>query len=557
MGSPPKAEPSSYGGRFWAIITSLSIMSILSALDISAISTALPSIVNDLGSNSAYIWIANAYFLTSTAFQPLYGQTANIFGRRTLTLIIVFLFAVGSAVSGPAPSFGALIAGRAIQGMGGGGINVMIDMIVCDLVPLRERSKFIGIIFGTFSVAVALGPLIGGLLAERVSWRWVFYINLPIAAVAWLALALVLRVRYKKDATRNALKRIDLGGNALLVASVVAVLLALTWGGTEFPWSSWRALVPLILGFIGLVLFLGVQTQVPEPTMPLRLFSNRTSIGSYGLTFVHSILSYWIVYFLPLYFQAVLETDPVTSGVNLLPTVIVSMPFAIIAGVGLSKFGRYRPWHFIGVALFAISFGLFSLLDENSTRAYWAGIQCIGAAGAGVLTTTTLPAAQSPLTEEDQAVATATWAFIRSFGAIWGVAIPAAIFNSQVNKLLGRLTDENVRNLLANGGAYGLASGDFIASFNSDPPLKAQVKGIYVDSLQLCWQVGIGFSLLGFLIALVIKEVPMRTELETEFGMETSDNRGVDEGGNKEDVIVKSSPTPEGNAGESIKHQVS
>lgn len=518
-------------------------MSILSALDISAISTALPSIVDDLGSNSAYIWIANAYFLTSTAFQPLYGQTANIFGRRSLTLVIVFLFAVGSAVSGPAPSLGALIAGRAIQGMGGGGINVMIDMIVCDLVPLRERSKFIGIIFGTFSVAVALGPLIGGLLAERVSWRWVFYINLPIAGVAWVALALVLKVRYKRDATRNALKRVDFGGNALLVASVVAVLLALTWGGTDFPWSSWRTLVPLILGFAGLILFLGIQTRVPEPTMPPRLFSNRTSIGSYGLTFVHSILSYWMTYFLPLYFQAVLEADPVTSGVNLLPTVVVSMPFAIIAGVGLSKFGRYRPWHFIGVALFAISFGLFSLLDENSSRAYWAGIQCIGAAAGGVLTTTTLPAAQSTLTEEDQAVATATWAFIRSFGAVWGVAIPAAIFNSRVNSLLGRLRDENLRELLANGGAYGLASGDFMASFNSDPPLKAQVKGIYVDSLKLCWQVGIGFSLLGFLIALIVKEVPLRTELETEFGMETSDKRANGETIDQDDMPEKTTST--------------
>ncbi|KAI1455402.1 putative multidrug resistance protein fnx1 [Annulohypoxylon moriforme] len=513
-------KSSSYGWQFWSIIGSLSIMSILSALDISAMSTALPSIIKDLGSGYAYIWVANAYFLTSAAFQPLYGQTANIFGRRSLTLFIVFIFAVGSAISGPAPSLGALIVGRAVQGMGGGGINVMIDMIVCDLVPLRERSKFIGIIFGTFSVAVAIGPLIGGSLAERVSWRWVFYLNLPIASVSWLALAMVLRVRYKKDSIQNSLKRVDLGGNALLIASMVALLIALAWGGTEFSWASWQTLVPLILGFAGLFAFLAVQTRVPEPTMPLRLFNSRTSIGSYGLTFIHSVLSYWVVYFLPLYFQAVLEATPITSGVDLLPTVVVSMPFAIIAGVGLSKFGRYRPWHFVGVALFAISFGLFSLLDENSTRAYWAGVQCIGAAGAGILTTTTLPAAQSALEEKDQAVATATWAFIRSFGAIWGAAIPAAIFNSRVNELLTRIPDENLRNRLANGGAYGLATGNFITSLNYDPSLKALVKSVYVDSLKLCWQVGIGFCLLGFLIALVVKEIPMRTELETEFGME-------------------------------------
>ncbi|OTA69320.1 MFS general substrate transporter [Hypoxylon sp. EC38] len=509
----------SYGWRFWGIIGSLSIMSILSALDIPAISTALPSIVDDLGSDYAYIWITNAYFITSTAFQPLYEQTADIFGRRSLTLLIVFLFAVGSAISGPAPSLGALIAGRAVQGMGGGGINVMIDMIVCDLIPLRERSKFIGIIFGTFSVVIALGPLIGGLFAERVSWRWVFYINIPHCRrirLSWLALALTLRVQYKKDNIRNILRRVDLGGNAVLVVSVVAILLALSWGGTQFPWSSWRTLVPLILGFLGLILFLGIQTKIPEPTMPPRLFSHRTSLGSYGLTFIHSPCSYWITYFLPLYFQAVLEADPVTSGVDLLPTVIVSMPFAILAGVGLSKFGRYRPWHFIGVGLFASSFGLFSLLDENSSRAYSAGIQCIGAAGAGILTTTTLPAAQSPLEEQDQAVATATWAFIRSFGAI---------FNSRVNEISGRLQNETLQNMLTNGGAYGLASG---------PSLKTQVKSIYVDSLRLCWQVGVGFSLLGFFAALVVKEIPMRTELGTEFGIETGEkqkNKEAEPGG--------------------------
>jgi MFS family permease len=150
----------------------LGIASLLSALDVSVISTAMPSIIKDLGSSEAYIWIANAYFLTMTAFQPLYGQTANIFGRRWLTLLAVFLFAAGSAVSATAQSLGALVAGRAIQGIGGGGINILIEIIVADLVPLRDRPKFISIIFIFYTVAVVLGPLIGGLLAQRVTWRW-------------------------------------------------------------------------------------------------------------------------------------------------------------------------------------------------------------------------------------------------------------------------------------------------------------------------------------------------------------------------------------------------
>ncbi|KAI1490017.1 putative multidrug resistance protein fnx1 [Biscogniauxia mediterranea] len=497
-------------------------MSILSALDVSAISTAMPSMVEELGSDIAYIWIANAYFLTMTAFQPLYGQTANIFGRRSLTLLAVLFFAVGSAVSGPAENLGTLIAGRAIMGIGGGGVNVMIDMVLSDILPVRERPKYLGIIFAVYTVAISLGPVIGGLLAERVSWRWVFYLNLPISGVAFLLLLLALRMRYTKDTTRNSIKRVDFAGNALLVASIVSILLALTWGGVVYAWSSWRTLLPLILGFFGIAAFLFTQamTWIPEPTMPLRIFSNRTTLAAFGLTFLHSTILYWTTYFLPVYFQAVLEFSPINSGVNLLPAIVTTMPFAILAGIGVSKLGRYRPFHFAGYGFAAIGFGLFSRLDENSSTAYWAGVQCIAAVGIGVLTTTTLPAVQAPLEESDQAVATATWAFVRSFGGVWGVAIPGAVFNTGVDLRLGQLEDESLRTLLSNGGAYGLASGEFMASLDSRPVIKAQVKDIYVQSLQLCWQVGIAFTLAGFVVAFIVKEVPMRTELETKFGLE-------------------------------------
>jgi MFS family permease len=192
------------------------------------ISTAMPSMVEDLGSNYAFIWIANSYFLTMTAFQPIYGQTANIFGRRSLTLLAVFLFAVGSAVSGSAPNLGALVAGRAIQGIGGGGINILIEIIVADLVPLRQRPKFISIIFTAYTVAVVLGPVIGGLLSQKVSWRWIFYLNLPVAGLALVLLFAVLRVQYRKDSIRSSVRRVDFAGNALLITCVVSVLLALT-----------------------------------------------------------------------------------------------------------------------------------------------------------------------------------------------------------------------------------------------------------------------------------------------------------------------------------------
>jgi len=522
-----EAQPLQHGWRFWAIFAALSITSILSALDISVISTALPTITKDLagGSTSAFVWVATSYLVTSVAFQPLYGQTANVFGRRSLTIAATLLFAIGSAISGAARDINMLIAGRAIQGIGGGGINILVEIIVCDLVPLRERPKYLGVIFVSFAVAMGLGPVIGGIMTQRVTWRWIFYMNLPIAGAALVLLFLFLHVEYNKDSFSNLIRRVDFAGNALLIASVVAVLLSLTWGGTESPWSSARTLVPLILGLAGHVLFLVVESipsLVREPTMPLRLFSNRTSLGSFGLTFIHAVLTGWILFFLPLYFQSVLEASPTASGVNLLPTAVGIIPFAIVAGAGVSVLGKYRPFQFAGVALITITFGLFTLLNEASSTGYWVGTQILGAAGCGLLLTTTLPAIQAPLEEADQAVATATWGFLRSFGAVWGVSIPAAIFNSRVNSLVDTVDDVSVREVLVDGGAYAMASKTFMQGLDAIPEIKKQVVSVYVAALRLTWQVGIAFGLLGFLVALVVKEVPMREQLETDYGMTTA-----------------------------------
>ncbi|PYI03527.1 MFS general substrate transporter [Aspergillus sclerotiicarbonarius CBS 121057] len=390
-------------------------------------SCSLPTIVRDLNSGDSYVWISNAYMLTMAAFQPLYGQTANIFGRRSLTILSVVPFAVGSAVSGSAKSTGTLIAGRTIQGLGGGGINVLADIIVSDLLPLRERPKYMGIIFSAFAVALSLGPVIDGLMTQRVTWRWIFYLNLPICAAALLLLIPFFHVNCKKESIRNMLRRIDLLGNALLVASP--------------PPSS---LLP-----------------ANEPTMPLRLFNNRTSLGAFALTFIHAILTYWITSFLPVYFQAVKEASPIRSGI-------------------------------------------------------------LAAAGVGTLLTTTLPALQAPLAEANVAVATATWAFLRSLGGIWGVAIPSAVFNSQVNHLITPRLRENpaLQTRLANGGAYELATKEFMTSLDDQPRVKAAVVGVYVDSLRVVWYVALAFAIRGFLVAFVVKEVPMREELETEFGLQ-------------------------------------
>ncbi|KAJ0124362.1 MFS-type transporter YusP [Diaporthe amygdali] len=511
------------GWQFWGIIVSMQLISMLSALDTSAVSTAMPSILEDLGRSDGWMWIANAYFLTMTAFQPLFGQASNIYGRRSTTMLATFLFAVGSAVCGSARNLGALIAGRAIQGAGGGAISILIEINVADLVPLRERPQFMSIVLIAYTVAVCIGPVVGGALAQHASWRWIFYLNLPVCAVALAALFVFLRTRYRKDTVGNSLKRVDLGGNALLVASVVAVLIALMWGGTQFSWSSFRTVVPLVLGLVGIGAFIWLEstTIIPEPTMPLRLFSNRTSLGAFGISSLHAMLTNFLTYFLPIYFQGVRSTGPTQSGVNLLPLPFVTMPFAILGGWATTKWGRYRPSFFAGMGLLAICFGLLSRLNKNTSTAYWASVECIGAAGLGAMVTTTWPAVQAPLEEVDQAISTAAWGFVRSFGGVWGVAIPAATFNSRVNQLVTNISDPSIREQLLDGGAYALASiGGGTGSQGWTPQQQDQISSIYVESLKRCFQVGIGFSLLGFLISFIIKDVPLREHLDTEFGLE-------------------------------------
>ncbi|KAG0647639.1 MFS efflux transporter aclA [Hyphodiscus hymeniophilus] len=450
-------EPTKRDWRFWMIFVALSVTGLLSALEVTVTSNALPTIVHDLDLGENYEWIVNVFFLASMVFQPLTGQIANIFGRRWPMIFSVCMLIIGSGISGGATNVATLISGRAIQGVGGGGINVLIELIICDLVPLRERSKFLAIIMATFTVGTSLGPFIGGEIVQKSSWRWVFYLNLPIGGAALLLLFAFLQVRYTKETTiSQKLKRIDWVGNLILIPSLVAILIALTDAGTTAPWSSWRIILPLTIGLCGLVAFQIFESSrfCLEPTIPTHLFSNRTTITALVLAFIHTIDTVWVIYFLPVYFQAILLSTPGRSGVQLLPTLLILVPFAIAGGITVAKFGRYRPLHHIGFALMAIGFGLFTMLESESSVAEWVIFQAITAAGSGIIVSCLLPAIQASLTEADSGSSTATFAFTRSFGAVWGLTVPAAIFNNQFDQHASRIADANIRQMFVGGKAY-------------------------------------------------------------------------------------------------------
>ncbi|KAI1144741.1 major facilitator superfamily domain-containing protein [Nemania diffusa] len=403
------------GWRFWVVLVALGITSLGAAVESTVISTSLPRIAEALDAKELYVWFANAYTLTSTAFLPLLGQMADVFGRRWITIGVVAAFALGRGISGDASSATTLIA------LGEG---------------------FTTVILGVFGIVSSLGPFIGGAIVEGATWRWVFYINLPICGLSLILLLCFLHMNYDRaPSVAKRLRRIDYFGNILLIASVAAIFIALSYGGTRYVWSDWRVLLPLIIGFVGIGAFLLYEASpwCVEPVAPLRLFQNRTSAVSFFLTFIHSLLSFWVLYFLPVYFQAVKLETPSRSGVLLLPTAIVIIPGSIVGGAVLSKFGKYKVVHLAGVALMAVGTGTFILFGENSSLATYVSLQIVAGLGSGLLLAVLLPAVQAALTEKNTALSTATWSFIRTFGTIWGVSIPAAIFNSRSNDLSKRI----------------------------------------------------------------------------------------------------------------------
>ena len=522
----PDAVQTNKGWRFWLIFLAVCVATLVIAVDISIVSTALPTIADDLGSEELFVWVANAYILATTVVQPIFGQMANIFGRRSLTIISVLVFMLGSGLAGGATNTGMLIAARAVQGVGGGGIITLGEIIICDLVPLLERGQYSGLLAGTYAIGTILGPVVGGLLTDHTSWRWVFYINLPICGAALLLIVPFLNLKYRREGTMlDRLKRVDWIGNALLTAAVTAILLALAWAGTKHAWASWRTVVPLVLGFVGMIGFAAIQASgyVKEPTTPPQLFSNRTSIAVFIMAFIHGMLLLWVIYFLPIYFQAVLGSTPTHSGVQIFPIATTIAPAAAIAGVLVTVTGHYRAFHFVGFALMASGAGSMAVLDTSSSIGAWVGFQLLFGLGNGMVFNTMIPPLLASLPTTEVATATATWTFMRSFGSIWGIAIPSSIFNDRINRLVAdRLADQpGVAALLVKGGAYEKATASFIRSLPLGADnIREKVVQIYVDALHVVFYVIIPFAVLGIPIAVFIKGYKLTSNLETEFGME-------------------------------------
>ncbi|KAJ4304991.1 hypothetical protein N0V90_000519 [Kalmusia sp. IMI 367209] len=506
--------------QFWLTLISLCAITFLCSFDVSTIAVALPRITSELNAADKYIWIANSFVLSQTVIQPPLAQLCNIFGRQTPMILAIVLFTIGAGVAGGAQSAAGLIAGRTIQGLGSGAILVLVEVIVCDLVPLRERGTYTGIILSFTAIGTLAGPVVAGALADS-NWRWIFYLNIPFAGAVLGVLIFCLRLHYSKSPWRTALTRIDWVGNFLFIGSVCSVLLGLIVGGTQYPWSSYHVVVPIVLGTIGYICFHIWEYYCKEPSVPAHLFQNRTSVAGFYMVFISSMLVQWVSFVWPIYFQGVRKTTPLKAGINTLPYLAFLVPSASIAGVLLSKFGRYRPLHAIGFCLALIGPGLNTLLTSTTPTGVWVLFQMVDAIGRAFLFPTVLPSILTALPEADVATATGMYSFLRSFGFVWGFTVPGIILNTIFD--VSSISDAAVRENFAHGRAYQAATGAYIKSL--PPKVQGEVVHAYLEALRPIWIAVIAFGATGLLAVAVEKHIPLRVELQTEFGLKTEKDK--------------------------------
>ncbi|KAF2828618.1 major facilitator superfamily MFS_1 [Ophiobolus disseminans] len=483
--------------RFYLIIATLSLIAFASALEGSVIAIALPQITHELSAGDNYVWIASSYLVAQTAIQPLCAQLSNILGRRNLMVFSIAVFAFGSGIAGGATDAPFLIAGRTVQGLGSGGVMMLIELIICDLVPLRERGKYLGYVQSPTAIGAIVGPVVGGALATA-NWRWIFYLNIPIAGIAMIIMIIFLRLNHEKPRSwKQAVLRVDWIGNAIFVASICSLLVGLVFGGTVYAWSSWRVILPVVLGACGWLCFHVYEWKPPafckEVSIPPRIFANRTSVAGFYIDFVSSMLLQWVAFFWPIYFQGTRGTSPLKAGIYFIPFEAFLLTTAVVAGGLLTKLGHYRPLHLVGFVLSTLGPGLNILLSDSTPKVVWVWFQIVDSIGRGILLPTTLPAIMASLPDSDAA-------------AITGI-------------------DSAVRGTLQNGRAYQFVSGEYVQAL--PPAVKAEVITVYLRALRAVWIGAVAFGATGLVAVLVEKHIPLRTELDTKYGLKHEEEKAT------------------------------
>ncbi|HKS89807.1 MAG TPA: MDR family MFS transporter, partial [Stellaceae bacterium] len=478
------------------VFGALMLVMLLASLDQTIVATALPTIVGELGGLAHLSWIVTAYLLATTVVTPLYGKLGDLFGRKIVLQSAVLLFLLGSALCGISNSMGELIAFRALQGLGGGGLMVTTMAAVGDIVSPRERGRYQGIFGGVFGFSTVVGPLIGGFFVDHLSWRWIFYVNLPLGLVAVAIIGWVFQApRLHRHPT------LDAAGAALLAVTLTALILFTSLGGHSVAWTSPAALGMLAVGLGALAGFIAVEHFAAEPILPLRLFRTRVFAVSCAIGFIVGLAMFGSVTYMPVYLQVVKGVSPSTAGLELTPMMAGVLVTSIASGRIISRIGRYRPFPIAGTAVMTVGLLLLATLGAASATWLASAYMLVLGLGLAMVMQVLILAVQNAVDYRELGVATSGATLFRSIGGAIGTSIFGAIFTAG----------------LAAGLAHGLPVGTSLPSAMEPAQIAAlpdtirtAYLGAFTAALHPVFVVAAALAALGFALSWLMQDVPLR-----------------------------------------------
>ncbi|KAH9888241.1 major facilitator superfamily domain-containing protein [Xylariomycetidae sp. FL2044] len=494
-----------------AILT-LAVATIAVGVDGTSLAAAIPVISTSIpGTQVETFWAGASYLLASTSVVFLWVSLSEVLGRRTMTIVSLFVLIVGSIVCATAKNYSIMLVGRTIQGLSSGGIVGLTLVVITDLVPLAERARTLALISSVFAIGSIGGPVIGGACAVTGQWRWIYWLNLPIAGISLIGATLYLKVPRDNASLAGKLSEIDWPGLLLFAASATAALIPIVWGGVQFPWDSWHTIVPLVVGLVGIVFFAFYEGYIAKrPFLPLYIFRNYSTSITFVGSFINGILLYAQVYYMPEYFQAVKLYSPLISGVAALPGSLTAIPCAAFTGAVVARTGHYRWAIWTGWALATFGFGIMYLLDVNTSIPAWIFIRIAAGLGTGMLLPALNIALQASVPQADVAMGTTMFTFLRDFGHAVGVSIGSSILDNMVRTQLHRPAVMSV----VPADLINLSPTELIPIVQGMPDnaVSLALRTALAQAFKVIWATTCGLAGFGLLLHLLVKEYDLKQE---------------------------------------------
>ncbi|KAH8653760.1 major facilitator superfamily domain-containing protein [Xylariales sp. PMI_506] len=498
---------------FYFAFLSLVLMVLVVSLDATALAVAIPVLTSQLGGTTLEaFWASLAFMLAVVVTQPLYTSASDLIGRKPLLYSAFIVFFVGSIVFSVAQSMTVVIVGRLLQGLGGGGLDVLNEVIICDITTLKERPFWLGLFAIPMATGSILGPIIGALFSEYVNWRWIGWINLPLVVVSAVCAVFFMHLKPIEGTMKSRLLRLDWIGMALFTVGCTSFSLPLSWAGSLYAWRSWQTILPLVIGAIVLAVFIVYERRPAQAVIPYRFLNSRSSLSTLLNGFLQGFVLYPLLLYLPLFFQAVFLETPLQSAVSILPSCCILIAFSFISGLAIDHLRKYTWMLWFSWVVTALGSGLYALLDENSSLAARSSFQVLAGLGLGIQFVVPSVAIQASAKADDHGLAVGILVSFRLFGALIGLAIGSTTFSSVFGKSISSLHQLPQALSVLNKPADAVGFIPYLRSTNLAPEVMDAVRSAYNDSFKAIWYVMAAASTVGFFLSLLVKEHSIETE---------------------------------------------